>query len=79
MTPYWTLPPLRHTTLHLLTACHSDLRGFPLPVSTLWARDSLVNRRTYTLACGPVLGTRLMFPKNEARVGVRDLPVSIAP
>ena len=33
-----------------------DLRGVPLPVSTLWAGDSLVNRRTYTLARGSVFG-----------------------
>ena len=25
-----------------------DLRGVPLPVSTLWVGDSLVNRRPYT-------------------------------
>ena len=32
------------------------LRGVPLPVSTLWAGDSLENRPTFTLARDPVLG-----------------------
>ena len=36
-----------------------DLRGAPLLVSTLRTVDSLVNRRTYTLACGPVFGAKL--------------------
>ena len=38
-----------------------DLRSVPLPVSTLWAGDSLVNRRTYTLARGPVLGAQVRY------------------
>ena len=33
-----------------------DLRSVPLPVSTLWAGDSLVNRHTYTIARAPILG-----------------------
>ena len=36
-----------------------DLRGVPFPVTTLWAGDSFVNRRTYTLARGPVFGAKL--------------------
>ena len=31
-----------------------DLRSYPLPVSTLWAGYSLVNRRTYAVARGPM-------------------------
>ena len=38
-----------------------DLRGVPLPVSTLWAGDSLVNRRTCTVDCGPVFEAKLTF------------------
>ena len=43
-----------------------DLRGVPLAVSTLWAGDSLVNRRTYTLARGPVFGAKQQFPWGDS-------------
>lgn len=33
-----------------------DLRGVPLPVSTVRVGDSLVNRRTFTLTCGRGIG-----------------------
>jgi len=56
-----TIPPSAFTTMRLPFILSEsgrvvDLRGVPLPVSILWAGDSLVNRRTYTLACGPVFG-----------------------
>ena len=35
-----------------------DLRGVPLPMTTLWAGDSFVNRCTFTLARGPVFGAK---------------------
>ena len=43
-----------------------DLRGVPLPVSTLRTVDSLVNRRTYTLARGPVLEGGSVRPHRAA-------------
>ena len=45
-----------------------DLRGVPLPVSTLRTVDSLVNRRTYTLACGPAFGAKHRIRGNGGRV-----------
>jgi len=47
-----------------------DLRSVSLPVSTLRGGDSLVNRRTYTWARGPVLGPQVHYSwKNMMQEG----------
>ena len=45
-----------------------DLRGVPLPVSTVRVGDPLVNRRTYTLACGPVFGAKVNCSVKEMNI-----------
>ena len=44
-----------------------DLRGVPLPVSTLRTVDSLVNRRTYTLAHSLGFGAHFTLRKISSR------------
>lgn len=50
-----------------------DLRGVPHLVTTVWAGDSLVNRRTYTLARGPVFGAHFTITYTDEFVGYNDL------
>ena len=55
------------------------LRGVPLPVSTKWTRDSLVNGRTYTLARGPVLAAHSSAPTTSGFLCFEVLYLFVGP